>query len=139
VARWALCVCLLTITTPLHHQAIASADAQPGKDIGAKKAKRAKKAKKAKKGVRRCVRFTQTLGSDEESVDLELVSECKFEVDCSVQWELQCSSPHGDEPADESSEATTLSTSESFSLNASASSCDLDWEIKNVTWKCVAS
>jgi hypothetical protein len=132
VARWAICACLLTITNPFQSLTSASAEAQP------KKARKAGKAKKAK-SVRRCVQFKQTLAEDQESVDLQLTNSCKFEVLCSVEWELQCSSSQGSNTADESKEATTIDLSESWELNASASACEVDWEIKNVSWQCVAN
>jgi hypothetical protein len=138
-ARWALCACLLTITNPFSNQVTSAAEAQPKKSGKAKKAGKAGKAKKKIRGVRRCVDFKQSLAADEESVDLQLTNGCKFDILCSVEWEVQCSSPEGKRTEDESKEATTLGFSESWDLNASASACELDWEIKNVSWQCVAN
>jgi hypothetical protein len=132
VARWALCACLLTITNPFDTQNLSTAEAQP------KKSRKAGKAGKKSKGVRRCVKFEQTLGSDEESVDLQLTNKCKFEVVCSIEWDLQCSSSAGSSIAETGKKATTLNFSESLDVNASAGVCELDWEIKNVRWECVA-
>ncbi len=140
VARWALCACLLTISNPLDSQSSAIAEAQAQTKAKVRKALKTKKTRKAKtaKSVRRCVNFTQTLGTDEESVDLQLTSDCKFEIACSVQWELQCSSSEGNEEKDASTQATTLEYAESWNLNASASVCEVDWEIRNVSWQCAA-
>jgi hypothetical protein len=135
VAGLALCACLLTISSPFETQVIPSAEAQP---TLAGKGGKAGKAGKAK-SVRRCVDFKQTLASDEQSVDLRLTNGCKFEVLCSMEWKLECSSSEGTSSADKSKEATTLGHSESWDLNASASACETDWEIKNVTWQCVAN
>lgn len=132
VARWALCACLLTITNPFDTQEVASAHAQT------KKSGKSGKARKAK-GVRRCVDFKQTLASDEESVDLQLTNSCKFEISCSVEWKLECSSSAGKSLKDDSKKETSLDHLESWDLNASASACETDWEIKNVNWQCVAS
>jgi hypothetical protein len=131
VARWALCACLLTITNPFDSHNVSVAQAQPKKG-------KASKANK-NKGVRRCVKFQQTLGSDEESVDLQLTNQCKFEVVCSIEWDLQCSSSAGSSIADTGKQATTLDFSESLDVNASAGACETDWEIKNVRWQCVAT
>ncbi len=137
VACWAFCASLLTISNPLASQKTSDAQAQPR--IGSKTRKADKKKKKrSAKTVRKCVNFTQTLGSDEESVDLQLTNSCKFEVECTVQWELQCSSERGAQVADESSKATTLEQSQSWDLRASTDACEVDWEIKNVSWQCVA-
>ena len=138
VARWALCACLLTITNPFQTQDAATAQAQPKKSGKAKKARKGGKAKKVR-SVRRCVNFKQSLGSDESSVDLQLTNSCKFEVLCSVEWEVQCSSSKGTRTEDESKKGTTLGHSESWDLNASANVCESDWEIKNVSWQCVAN
>ena len=132
VARWALCACLVTITSPFDTQEVASAQAQT------KKAGKSGKARKAK-GVRRCVDFKQTLASDEESVDLQLTNSCNFEISCSVEWKLECSSTTGKSLADDRKKETSLDHLESWDLNASASACETDWEIKNVNWQCVAS
>jgi hypothetical protein len=126
---------LLTFTSPFQFQVGATAEAQPKKSSKAKKAGKAKKVR----GVRRCVDFKQSLAGDEESVDLQLTNSCKFEILCSVEWEVQCSSSEGTRTADEAKEATTLEFSESWDLNASASACERDWEIKNVSWQCVAN
>lgn len=132
VARWALCACLLTITNPFEAQTVASAQAQK------KKSSKSGKARKAK-GVRRCVDFTQSLASDEESVDLQLTNSCNFEISCSVEWKLECSTSVGTSLTDQSKKATSLDHLESWDLNASASACETDWEIKNVSWQCIAS
>lgn len=91
------------------------------------------------KGVRRCAKFRQTLGSDQESVDMTLTNQCKFEVLCSIEWDLQCAPSLSTSSADKGKKATTLDYLESWDITASASPCALDWEIKNVRWRCVAT
>lgn len=133
VARWALCACLLTITNPLETQSLSTTEAQAQPKKGRKGGKATKN-----KGVRRCVKFQQTLGSDEESVDLQLTNKCKFEVICSIEWDLSCSSSEGASIEDSGKKSTTLDFSEKLDVNASAGVCELDWEITNVRWECVA-
>ena len=85
------------------------------------------------------MKFQQTLGSDEESVDLQLTSKCKFEVVCSMQWEVSCSASDEAQSAsvDESKRSSTLEFSDTWQVNASAARCESDWEVRNVRWNCV--
>ncbi len=122
-----LCVCMFASLIPLH-STISPAHAQ---------SKAKKKAKKKAKSVRKCMKFSQTLGTDEESVDLTLTSKCKFEVVCSLEWELSCSTNEGTETAAPESRSTTLEFSDQWSVNASAASCEEDWKVGDVRWSCV--
>ena len=125
MAGWAICACLLTAASP-----VPDTYAQPAKVKTKKKTKA--------KSVRRCMKFRQSMGEGESSVDFSLTSTCKISVVCQLEWDLQCSSGDEDEAETISSskKTTTLDFSDTWEVNASASSCDLDWEINNVRWHC---
>ncbi len=83
------------------------------------------------------MKFSQTLGADEESVDLELTSKCNFEVICSLEWELSCSTNAGTATAAPESRSMTMEFTDRFRVNASAASCEEDWKVGDVRWSCV--
>lgn len=128
VAMWSGCACLLFHASPLHPH-LPSAHAQSKVDT-----KRAAPAK----SVRRCMTFKQSMGKDLESVDLRLTSRCKFEVVCSIEYQLVCS-PETSEAAEINKNSSRLDFQDSWNVSASASSCEADWEIQNVRWSCTAS
>lgn len=125
VALCAACVCL-PVRLESNKSAVAHAEPKVKRNSG-----------KAK-SVRRCIKFRQTLGADEESVDLQLTSKCKIEVVCSLEWEVVCSSHESDSVStSEGSRSTTLDFLEEWQVNASAGSCESDWEIDKVRWHCL--
>ena len=90
--------------------------------------------KKKNKNAQRCVNFEQSLGSDEESVELSLSSHCGFEVICSLEWELRCEGAPG---AEEFSKRSRLEVGERWDVLASASTCsEGDWQVDRVRWTC---
>ena len=133
---WALCVCTLASLSPLCPHQLAQAAPKPD----AHKTQRAqgKSSHRNNKSVRRCVRFSQQLGKDEESVDLRLENKCKFEVRCSLTWKLSCAGPGSSATSEPSERSTTLDSHDDWTINASAATCEEDWEVGQVRWNCVA-
>ena len=125
VAVWAGCACLLAHSPP-HDSMISPAHAQS-------KAKEAP----AGKSVRRCMGFKQRMGEDLESVDLSLTSRCKFEVVCSLEYQVVCSEDQPDD-IETTKRSSTLDFQDRWDLKASASRCEQDWEVQNVRWSCAA-
>ena len=154
---WALCVSTVLCISPLpttipsaHAQVVtktkrivkrASKSKRKSKRKGKSKSKSKGKGKsKSKsKSVRQCMKFSQSLGVDEESVDLKLRSRCKFEVECSLEWELSCTGEDGAKSSSPASRSTSMDFTDDWRINASATSCEGDWEVGDVKWNCVAS
>ena len=91
--------------------------------------------KRGKKiNIKKCMRFSQQLGSDEESVDIKLTNQCRQEVMCTVEWKVVCG--NGGAVASTNKRSTTLETAQSLELNASAASCEEDWAVEDVGWSC---
>ena len=135
---WALCACTVLSFSPLS-ATITSAHAQGEAKNASHKAKRVvTRASKAKR-VRRCMTFSQSLGSDEESVDLKLQSQCKFEVVCAMEWELTCTGDNGSSTSETARRSTSMDFTDTWSINATATSCEADWEVGDVKWNCVAA
>ncbi len=134
---WMLCVCSLGITSLPHTIATASAEPKTKKKKAPSKAKRVVKPAAKTKNVRKCVRFSQQIGADEESVDLTLKSNCKFEVICSLEWELTCSGDDGEASSAPGKRSASMLFAEDFKVNASASMCEESWEVGDVKWNCV--
>jgi len=133
---WMLCVCSLSGLTALPFST-PNANAEPDAKPARTKTKRVVKKTAKSKNVRRCMRFTQKIGADEESVDLSLQSNCKFEVICSLEWELTCESDDGEASSNPGKRSQTLLFAEDFKVNASASMCEESWEVGDVKWNCV--
>ena len=135
---WSLCVCTVLSISPLP-STISNAHAQEGAKKTSPKTKRVVKRAKKSKSVRGCMKFSQNLGADEESVDLKLQSKCKFEVVCSLEWELTCTGDDGSRLSSPAKRSTTLDFTEDWSISASAATCDADWEVGDVKWNCAAA
>ena len=136
---WTLCVCALVTQGPLPtsapSQAHAQSTAKPSPPNATGKGKRAGRSQ----SVRQCMKFSQSLGDDEASVDLKLKSQCKFEVACSLEWELRCTGDDGTKTSEPDKRSTTLDFSDRWSIKASADTCEGDWEVADVRWNCVAA
>lgn len=132
---WTLCVCLLVHLSSASTTVGSFAHAQSVKAPA--KTKKVVKRKGRSKSVRHCMKFTQRLGADEESVDLKLKSQCKFEVVCSLEWELTCTDDSGAKTSLPGKQSTSLEFTDDWSINASAATCETDWEVGDVRWNCV--
>lgn len=133
IARWALCVCLIAT---FHFQIsndylVAEAHAKP-------KHRKGKPAKPKRENVRKCMRFHQSLGADEESVDMTLTSHCKSEVACKLEWDVICSLDSNAAPTSKVSRSTSMDLGDTWEQTASANVCDNDWQIGSIRWSCVA-
>lgn len=135
---WSLCAC-----TALTFAALPSltpqARAQDGATAKAPKKKRVvKRDRKKIKSVRHCMDFSQRLGADEESVELQLESGCKFDVMCSLEWDLTCTNDDGSKTSTPQKHSSSLEFTDAWNLSASAAMCEADWELADVKWNCVA-
>lgn len=138
LGQWMLCVCSLPLLASLPYS-VSTASAQPKAKEAPKTTKRVVKRAPKSKSVRQCMHFSQKLGADEESVDLALTSNCKFEVVCTLEWQLSCSDDDGTASSTPNTRSTSMLFAEDFQINASAATCDESWEVGGVKWNCVAA
>jgi len=83
------------------------------------------------------MKFKQHMGKDEESVDLQLQSRCDFDVLCTLEWDLRCTGDDSPPSSTPEKHSTTVDSSDTWQVNASAGTCEESWEIANVRWNCV--
>lgn len=86
--------------------------------------------------VSRCVKYSQTMGGDKQSVDIGLANRCRFAVSCTVEWRVSCDSD-GAGAAGEAAQSLELGKGDRQTINASAARCGDDgWEVQDIRWTC---
>lgn len=86
--------------------------------------------------VSRCVKYSQTMGSDKQSVDIGLANRCRFAVSCTVEWRVSCESD-GAGNSGEAARSLDLGAGARQTINASAARCgDESWEVQDIRWTC---
>lgn len=134
--QWMLCaftlaaIPALTQTTP---RAFAQEETRAPENEQPKK----KKKKARKKSIRQCMTFTQKMGTEEESVELSLKSQCQPSVVCSLEWEITCVDDDGTRATTPGKRSSSLEYSDSLFATASAAQCAESWELDAVKWNCV--
>ncbi len=131
VGQWMLCILVFTTSSFSSSELFSPSEAHA-------KGSKGKKSKKNRKQISRCVSFSQSLGENERSVDFTLTNSCESEVICDIEWKLLCDDDTEDEPASHTKLSQSLSTSDTWEPNASASSCEGDWRISAVRWNCAS-
>lgn len=85
------------------------------------------------KDISRCARFSQVADKERRRVTFALDNRCGVPLSCHVGWQVACGLTG--EPEVKQLQ-TRLDTSASESFSASASHCEGDWAINEVTWGC---
>ena len=93
-------------------------------------------AKTPKKKIARCVKYTQTKGKDEQSVDVGLRNRCRYSVSCTVEWKISCEAEPDVAPR-EHAMTVELDRGAREIINASAASCgESSWGVDDIRWTC---
>ena len=99
------------------------------------RANQAEATPKAKSKISRCVRYTQVMGEDKQSVDISLRNRCKAPVACVVEWKVSCDGE--DTETREFSDAMKLAGKARETVTASAAVCgDEGWAVDDIEWEC---
>lgn len=94
-------------------------------------------AKTPKKTIARCVKYSQTKGSDKQSVKVGLRNRCRYAVSCTVEWSVTCDDDADDAPAREQARTVDLDRGNREIISASAAVCgDAGWAVDDIRWTC---
>ncbi len=92
---------------------------------------------KVKRKRSRCVKYSQLMGADKQSVDVRLRNRCASEMTCSIEWKLSCDADPADAPVRDRTEIATMKRGDTSTMNLSAAACGDDgWSVDDIQWNC---